>query len=140
MGAVCNRKHCEAATECKQDKKPMLLHSKPRLHQQTYSAETTALYDYHFLCLIHTFCIFSCKKTSSSSLSGTGYYPFCKMPPGSQPDDKRQAAREVLDILHEISTLLVRVLSCPGLPIFIHLHLHFMPKTKELRIEESQEY
>lgn len=28
----------------------------------------------------------------------------------SQADDKRQAAREVIDILHEISTLLVRVL------------------------------
>ena len=27
----------------------------------------------------------------------------------SQQDDKRQAAREVIDILHEISTLLVRV-------------------------------
>ena len=26
----------------------------------------------------------------------------------SQADDKRQAAREVIDILHEISTLLVR--------------------------------
>lgn len=34
-----------------------------------------------------------------------------KMPPPPQPppEDKRQAAREVLDILHEISTLLVRV-------------------------------
>ncbi|PYH40626.1 mitotic-spindle organizing protein 1 [Aspergillus saccharolyticus JOP 1030-1] len=28
------------------------------------------------------------------------------MPPSSQADDKRQAAREVIDILHEISTLL----------------------------------
>lgn len=27
----------------------------------------------------------------------------------SQADDKRQAAREVIDILHEISILLVRV-------------------------------
>lgn len=29
----------------------------------------------------------------------------------SQADDKRQAAREVIDILHEISILLVRVLA-----------------------------
>lgn len=29
----------------------------------------------------------------------------------SQADDKRQAAREVIDILHEISILLVRVAS-----------------------------
>jgi hypothetical protein len=34
------------------------------------------------------------------------------MPP--QPDDKRQAAREVIDILHEISTLLV----CGVSPLF----------------------
>lgn len=30
------------------------------------------------------------------------------MPPN--PEDKRQAAREVIDILHEISTLLVRTI------------------------------
>lgn len=30
----------------------------------------------------------------------------------SQADDKRQAAREVIDILHEISTLLVRDSLC----------------------------
>jgi len=34
----------------------------------------------------------------------------------SQQDDKRQAAREVIDILHEISTLLVR-LSLLSLPL-----------------------
>ena len=36
-----------------------------------------------------------------------------KMP--SQSDDKRQAAREVVDILHEISTLLV----CGGPPVIL---------------------
>lgn len=30
----------------------------------------------------------------------------------SQADDKRQAAREVIDILHEISTLLVSSMPC----------------------------
>jgi len=30
--------------------------------------------------------------------------------PNPNPEDKRQAAREVIDILHEISTLLVRIL------------------------------
>ncbi|KAJ5610766.1 hypothetical protein N7510_007485 [Penicillium lagena] len=32
----------------------------------------------------------------------------------SQADDKRQAAREVIDILHEISTLLVSGMPCGG--------------------------
>ncbi|KKK15917.1 hypothetical protein ARAM_006156 [Aspergillus rambellii] len=42
------------------------------------------------------------------------------MPP--QSDDKRQAAREVIDILHEISTLLVRVF-----PILLNSFLHLFP-------------
>lgn len=37
------------------------------------------------------------------------------MPP--QSDDKRQAAREVIDILHEISTLLV----CSSFPPFFNM-------------------
>lgn len=45
------------------------------------------------------------RKTNAPTLTS-------KMP--SQQDDKRQAAREVIDILHEISTLLVR--SNPNLP------------------------
>ncbi|KAE8366694.1 mitotic-spindle organizing gamma-tubulin ring associated-domain-containing protein [Aspergillus caelatus] len=39
----------------------------------------------------------------------------------SQPDDKRQAAREVIDILHEISTLLNTALDRTDLSLCVSL-------------------
>jgi hypothetical protein len=47
---------------------------------------------------------------SSTRLNKHNHEIDSEMPP-SQDDKKRQAAREVIDILHEIATLLVRLLS-----------------------------